>query len=73
MRVSCGGSPGIWKMPDFLRLTDTEFEQRFATEEACKDYLAACRWPDGMRLPRCLADDPLALTDPAASGGYREV
>jgi len=25
----------------------------FATEEACKEYLAAKRWPDGVRCPRC--------------------
>jgi hypothetical protein len=24
-----------------------EFQAKFATEEACQEYLAACRWPDG--------------------------
>jgi hypothetical protein len=28
-----------------------EFQRQFATEEACQDYLAACRWPD--TCPRC--------------------
>jgi len=30
-----------------------QFQRQFATEEACQHYLAACRWPDGFRCPRC--------------------
>jgi len=30
-----------------------EFQRQFATEDACQDYLAACRWPDGFVCPRC--------------------
>lgn len=30
-----------------------EFEARFATEEACRDYLFRLRWPEGFRCPRC--------------------
>jgi transposase-like protein len=30
-----------------------EFQSRFATEEACQRYLAACRWPDGFVCPKC--------------------
>jgi transposase-like protein len=30
-----------------------EFQRQFASEEACQDYLAACRWPDGFACPRC--------------------
>lgn len=30
-----------------------EFERRFASEEACRDYLFQVRWPDGFRCPRC--------------------
>lgn len=30
-----------------------EFQARFASEDACWEYLAACRWPDGFRCPRC--------------------
>src|SRR5436190_11102289 len=30
-----------------------EFQRQFATEEACQDYLASCRWPDGYTCPRC--------------------
>ena len=33
--------------------TLAEFEARFATEEACRTYLAALRWPDGFRCPAC--------------------
>jgi transposase-like protein len=30
-----------------------EFELRFGTEEACREYLLQLRWPDGFRCPRC--------------------
>lgn len=30
-----------------------EFQRQFATDEACQQYLAACRWPDGFRCSRC--------------------
>ena len=30
-----------------------QFQSKFATEEACQQYLAACRWPDGFVCPRC--------------------
>jgi transposase-like protein len=30
-----------------------EFQRQFATEDACQHYLAACRWPEGFRCPRC--------------------
>lgn len=30
-----------------------DFQSQFATEEACQEYLAACRWPDGFVCPRC--------------------
>jgi len=33
--------------------TWAEFEDRFATEEACWGYLCQLRWPDGFRCPRC--------------------
>ena len=31
----------------------TELEANFSTEEACREYLARLRWPDGFRCPRC--------------------
>jgi transposase-like protein len=39
-------------MEDYPR-TQLDFEKRFATEEACRSYLLALRWPDGFRCPRC--------------------
>ena len=39
-------------MEDFPR-TFAEFENRFASEEACREYLRQLRWPDGFRCPRC--------------------
>jgi transposase-like protein len=30
-----------------------DFERRFATDEACRDYLRALRWPSGFICPRC--------------------
>src|SRR6266478_1433833 len=33
------------------------FDRQFPTDEACKDYLAGKRWPDGVRCPRCAAKE----------------
>jgi transposase-like protein len=30
-----------------------EFEERFGTEEGCREYLFRLRWPDGFVCPRC--------------------
>jgi len=30
-----------------------EFQERFASEEACREYLFASRWPEGFVCPRC--------------------
>jgi transposase-like protein len=30
-----------------------QFQSDFATEKACQQYLATCRWPDGFICPRC--------------------
>jgi hypothetical protein len=30
-----------------------DFERRFATDDACRDYLGALRWPNGFVCPRC--------------------
>jgi len=37
---------------DFPRTLDA-FEQRFATEETCIDYLVHLRWPKGWKCPLC--------------------
>jgi transposase-like protein len=33
--------------------TVLDFESRFATDEACREYLVQLRWPDGFVCPRC--------------------
>lgn len=33
--------------------TVLDLEERFATEEACQEYLLRLRWPDGFVCPRC--------------------
>ena len=38
--------------PDYPR-TWPEFERRFATEDACREYLERIRWPLGFRCPAC--------------------
>jgi len=35
------------------QLTAAQFERTCTDEEACRKYLVARRWPDGVRCPRC--------------------
>jgi transposase-like protein len=35
------------------QMTIAQFEATFPDEDACKAYLVARRWPDGVRCPRC--------------------
>jgi hypothetical protein len=37
---------------DYPRTVE-EFERRFSSEEACRAYLEALRWPEGFRCPAC--------------------
>lgn len=37
------------------------FQQRFATEEPCRDRLFNLRWPEGFRCPRCNCDSAYFL------------
>jgi transcription elongation factor Elf1 len=39
-------------MEDYPK-TMLELEERFRSEEDCRDYLAKLRWPEGFRCPRC--------------------
>src|SRR5271163_1650545 len=39
-------------MEDYPRSVE-EFERRFSSEQACRDYLFQLRWPEGFRCPRC--------------------
>ena len=47
--------------PDFP-LTILEFQRRFGTEEACREYLFVSRWPDGFICPACGGCDAGAQT-----------
>ena len=47
-------------MDDYPR-TLSDLERRFATEEACREYLAALRWPDGFCCPRCSGRDAWSM------------
>src|SRR5437588_9315539 len=38
------------------QMTVAQFEATFTDEEACRAYLIARRWPEGVRCPRC--DNP---------------
>jgi len=42
---------GVPRQP-FLR-TLRQFQSDIATEDACQQYLAACRWPNRFRCPLC--------------------
>jgi transposase-like protein len=45
------------RKPVFTRqMTEAEFEGLFPTDDACKAYLVARRWPAGVRCPRCSND-----------------
>lgn len=37
------------------QMTVAQFEKMFPDEEACRAYLQARRWPEGVRCPRCAA------------------
>lgn len=41
----------------------TEFEARFSTERACREYLVRLRWPDGFRCPRCAGRKAWSVSD----------
>lgn len=43
-------------MPDYPQ-TVLELRDQFADEQACRDYLAKLRWPDGFRCPACQGQD----------------
>ena len=49
-------------MEDYPRSL-VEFEARFSTEEACREYLFRLRWPDGFRCPKCAGAGAWKVTD----------
>jgi transposase-like protein len=62
------------------QLTTGQFDRLFPNEDACKAYLVARRWPEGVHCPRCGNVDVYPVTNRpfhwqctkcAAAGGYR--
>jgi transposase-like protein len=59
-------------MSDYPR-TALELHDWFQTEQACRDYLARLRWPEGVRCPSCDAPKIWTMTAPfyrCAACGY---
>ena len=48
-------------MEDYPR-TLLELEHRFATDQACREYLFALRWPEGFVCPRCGGNQAWAMS-----------
>jgi len=38
------------------QMTNRQWEAAFPNEDACRTYLTACRWPEGVKCPRCGAE-----------------
>ena len=62
------------------QMTVPQFEALFPTDDACKSYLVARRWPKGIRCPRCENADVYPVANKpfhwqcskcAKAGGYR--
>jgi hypothetical protein len=62
------------------QMTVAQFEAMFPTDHACKAYLVAGRWPNGVRCPRCDNESVYPVTNRpfywqctncAKAGGYR--
>src|SRR6202051_1277713 len=62
------------------QLTNQQFNDMFATEDDCKNYLVRRRWPEGVHCPRCGNVDVYPVTNRpfhwqcskcAKAGGYR--
>ncbi len=50
-------------MSDYPR-TAVELRDWFPTEQACRDYLARLRWPDGVVCPACKGTEVWSMTPP---------
>ena len=60
-------------MEDYPR-TLMELERRFSSEEACREYLGALRWPERFVCPRCRSREHWVATrgrKVCASCGYQ--
>jgi IS1 family transposase len=57
----------MFKRPKAVhQMTVAQFEAAFPDEIACRAYLVARRWPNGVRCPRCLNEKVYAL-----AGGFK--
>jgi hypothetical protein len=55
---------GSFRMAEFTKqMTVAQFEALFPTSHACKAYLVARRWPNGVRCPRCGNEDVHPVSD----------
>ena len=45
------------------QLTAAQFDALFKSEDDCRRYLVARRWPEGVKCPRCGAANPTELKD----------
>src|SRR5262249_5931334 len=48
-----------------------EFQRQFASEEACQEYLAYCRWADGFKCPGLWNQRAYVMTRLWQFGGCR--
>lgn len=46
------------------QMTISQWEKAFPDDDACKSYLTRNRWPQGVRCPRCGAEEPYELSRP---------
>lgn len=62
------------------QMTVPQFEKLFPSDDACKQYLVARRWPKGVRCPRCANEDVYPVANKpfhwqcskcVEKGGYR--
>src|ERR1700691_4937813 len=74
------GSAPLGKIKFTPQMTVPQFERLFPTDDACKAYLVARRWPQGVHCPRCGNVDVYPVTNRpfhwqcckcAEKGGYR--
>jgi hypothetical protein len=52
LRLNCWVQRLQW-VAELIVSSSTGSLSQFATEEACRAYLTACRWPDGFVCPQC--------------------
>ena len=51
-----------YRFATILLMTLKDLLQQFPDETACKEYLKAKRWPDGVRCPKCDSEKVFHVT-----------